>query len=68
MRMIGQTLRERTVLVEGDVAIVFGTADLRLAPLGEAERVSSLRYSATYVERDGQWRMLALHMQPRAPE
>jgi hypothetical protein len=49
-------------------AVVFGTADLRLAPPGQAERVSSLRYSATYVERDRRWRMLTLHMQPRAAE
>jgi hypothetical protein len=26
-----------------------------------------LRYTATYVKRQGHWRMLALQMQPRAP-
>lgn len=66
MKMVGQVLRERTVLIEGDVAIVFGTADLRFAPSGRPEIVSSLRYSTTYVKRDGEWRMLALQMQPRS--
>ena len=66
MNIVDQTIRERTVLVEGDVAIIFGTADLRLAPAGKPETVSSLRYTSTYVRRDGQWRMLALQMQQRA--
>lgn len=66
LSMVGQTIRERTVLIDGDVAIVFGTADLRFAPAGKPETVSSLRYTSTYVKRNGQWRMLALHMQQRA--
>ena len=67
MDMVGQTLRERSVLVEGDVAFVFGTADLRFAIPGREERVSSLRYTTTYVKRGGQWRMLTLQMQQRIP-
>ena len=66
MTMLGQTMRERTVLIERDVAIIFGTADLRFAAAGGSETVSSLRYMSTYVKRDGQWRMLALQMQQRA--
>ena len=66
LNMVGQTLRERTVLVEGDVALVFGTADLRFQSPGGPERVSSMRYTSTYVKREGEWRMLALQMQPRA--
>jgi ketosteroid isomerase-like protein len=65
MGMVAQTLRERSVLVEGDIALVFGTADLRFAVPGKSESASSLRYTATYVKRQGQWRMLALQMQAR---
>ncbi len=68
MAMVGQTVRERSVLIEGDIAIVHGTADLKFAGPGETETASSLRYTSTYVKRDGQWRMLALQMQKRAPE
>jgi len=66
MGMVAQTLRERSVLVEGDVAFVFGTADLRFAAPGKPESASSMRYTSTYVKRQGQWRMLALQMQARA--
>jgi putative membrane protein len=65
MVMVGQAVRERSVLIEGDIAIVSGTADLKFANPGEAETVSSLRYTSTYVKRHGQWRMLALQMQKR---
>jgi ketosteroid isomerase-like protein len=67
LAMTGQTIRERSVLVEGDVAIVFGTAELRFADPGKEDSVQSLRYTSTYVKRQGQWRMLALQMQQRAP-
>lgn len=67
LNMVGQTLRERTVLVEGDIAFVFGTADLRFALANGTQRKSSLRYTTTYIKRGGQWRMLTLQMQQRAP-
>lgn len=67
MAMVGQTVRERSVLVEGNIAFVFGTADLRFAVPGKPESVSSLRYTSAWVKRQGQWRMLALQMQQRAP-
>ena len=63
--MVGQDIRERTVHLEGDVALVFGTADIHFAPPGKDKFTSSLRYTSTYVNRDGQWRMLALQMQAR---
>lgn len=66
MNMTGQTVRERSVHLEGDVALVYGTADLRFGQPDGTERVSSLRYTAAYVRREGGWRMLALQMQPRA--
>ena len=66
MRMVGQSVRERSVLIEGNIAFVFGTADLRFAGPGKAESASSLRYTSTYVKRHGEWRMLALQMQERA--
>ena len=68
LRMLGQTVRERSVLIDGDLAIILGTADLRVADPGKEDRVSSLRYTSIYVRRDGQWRMLALHMQRRSQE
>jgi hypothetical protein len=67
LRMLGQTLRERTVRREGNVALVFGTADIRFAAEeSRAERVVSLRYLTAYVNREGQWRLLALQMQGRS--
>ncbi len=68
LRMLGQSMRERSVLIEGDLAIIFGTADIRFADPGKGDRVSSQRYTSTYVMRDGQWRMLALHMQRRSQQ
>ena len=68
MTMVGQTLRERSVLIEGNIAFIFGTADLRFEVPGKEDRVSSLRYTSTYVKRQGQWRMLTLQMQKRPQE
>ena len=64
--MVGQAISERSVLIEGDTALVFGTTELRLAVPGKEDAISTLRYTATYVKRDQQWRMLGLQMQPRA--
>ena len=68
MAMVGQKIRERSVLVEGDVAIIFGTAELRFADPGKEDAIQNLRYTSTYVKRQGRWRMLALQMQQRAPK
>jgi hypothetical protein len=68
LAMVGQTIRERSVLIEGDIALVFGTAELRFADLGKEVSIQDLRYTSTYVKRQGQWRMLALQMQQRAPK
>lgn len=65
MNMTGQTITERSVLVDGDLAVIFGTAGLRLQNDEGAERVSELRYTSVYVKRQDQWRMLALQMAPR---
>ena len=64
--MVDQSVRERSVLIEGNIAFVFGTADLRFAGPGKAESASTLRYTSTYVKRHGEWRLLALQMQERA--
>ena len=66
MNMVAQTLSERTVLVDGDIAVVCGTAELRFAAAGKADTASVLRYTSSYVKRGEQWRMLALHMAKRA--
>jgi hypothetical protein len=67
MSMVGQNISERTVLIEGDIALVFGTTELHFAEVGKPESKTRLRYTSTYVNRSGQWRMLALQMQQRAP-
>lgn len=67
MGMTGQDITERSVLIEGDIAMVFGTTTLRFAAPEGTERVSVLRYTSTYVKREGSWRLLALQMQARAP-
>jgi ketosteroid isomerase-like protein len=63
MKMIGQNVSERSVHLEGQVALVFGTTEILVA---DAERPALLRYTATYVHRGDRWRLLALQMQPRA--
>jgi len=68
MNMVGQTITERSVLLEGELALVFGTSEIVIAKPGQGESTSLLRYTATYVNREGQWRMLALQMQRRAPK
>jgi ketosteroid isomerase-like protein len=66
MSMVGQTVTERSVLLEGELALVFGTSEIVIAKPGQQHSTSLLRYTATYVNREGQWRMLALQMQKRA--
>ena len=66
--LVGQHLRERSVLLQGDMAFVFGTTDLRFVDPGQPETKTSLRYTAAYARHDGQWLMLVLQMQPRSPE
>jgi len=61
-KMVSQTITDRTVLVDGDTAIVFGTANFRFAVDGQDDEVSAGRYTTTYIKRDGQWRALALQM------
>jgi len=64
-KMTGQTISERTVLVRGDTAVVFGTTELRFASEGKQDTKSLLRYTATYIKREGHWRALALQMTRR---
>jgi ketosteroid isomerase-like protein len=66
MRMTGKSIRGRRVLIGRDIALVFGTADLRTANAAGQESESALRYTAAYVRREGSWRMLDLQMQQRA--
>jgi len=68
MNMVGQTIKERSLIIEGNIALVFGTAEIRFANPGKPGSISTLRYTATYVSRQGQWRLLALQMQQRAPQ
>ena len=63
--MTDQQITERSVVVSGDTAVVFGTAELFFAG-EEGETSSLLRYTTTWIRRDGQWRAIALHMSGRA--
>jgi hypothetical protein len=61
-KMTAQTITDRTVLVDHDTAIVFGTANFRFAVEGKDDEASAGRYTTTYIKRDGRWRALALQM------
>lgn len=61
-KMVSQTITDRTVVVDGDTAIVFGTANFRFAVDGQDDEASAGRYTTTYIKRDGRWRALALQM------
>ena len=65
LELVNQTISERSVVVEGNMAIVLATTELSFDESGGPRPISRLRYTAVYVERDGEWRMLALHIQPR---
>jgi len=58
----GQTITERTVLVEGESAVIFGTTELRFSSDTGEDTKSLLRYTSTCVQRQGHWRFLALRM------
>ena len=68
MKMSGQTLSERSVLIEGKVALIFGTTELRSLDENGDEIKHLYRYTSTLVNRDGNWRYLALQMTPRSGE
>jgi hypothetical protein len=65
--LIAETITERSVLVDGDTAVVFGTANFVFPAEGTDSGKSAGRYTTVYVKRDGSWRALALHMSARAP-
>jgi len=66
--LITETITERSVLVDGDTAVVFGTANFVFPAEGTNSGTSAARYMTVYVRRDGGWRALALHMSARAPQ
>lgn len=68
MRMAGQDITDRTVIVEGDVGLVFGSADIRFVAEDGTETVGRYRYTSAYVKRDGEWKFLALQMTGRPKE
>ncbi|MDH4288452.1 MAG: nuclear transport factor 2 family protein [Aquincola sp.] len=65
--MLSASITERTVLVEGDTAVTFGTVNVVVPPVdGKDSAPSSARYTLVYVKRDGQWRALAFHIGKRS--
>ena len=67
-KMSGQNISERSVLVDGDVAMIFGTAEFLYAVPDGEDATSLARYTSVYVKRDGQWRAIGLHMASRTAE
>ena len=61
--MSSASITERTVLVDGDTAVTFGTVNV-VDPGEDSPRSS--RYTLVYVRRDGQWRALAFHIGERS--
>jgi uncharacterized protein (TIGR02246 family) len=55
-----QTLSDQKVTVDGDVAVITGI-DTIAAP---GQPGHAVRYTATYVYRDGHWRAFAEHLAP----
>lgn len=68
MKMTGQTISERSVLLEAHMAVIFGTAELQFGGTEQPSRTSRHRYTAVYVKREGMWRMLTLQMQARSTQ
>lgn len=62
MNMVAQTLSDQTVLVDGNTAIVMGTALITFAVEGGDDKLRPYRYITTYILRNDQWRALALQM------
>ncbi len=65
LNMTGQTISERTVVIEGETAVIFGTSELRFASDTGEDTKQILRYTSVYAKRQGAWRFLALHMSGR---
>ena len=65
MRMAGQEITDRTVIVEGDVGLIFGSCDIRFVADDGTETVGRYRYTSTYVKRGDEWKFLALQMAGR---
>jgi ketosteroid isomerase-like protein len=68
MNMTDQIISDRSVIIEGNVGIIFGTTELEFQNPGEEPRLSKLRYTSVYVKRNEEWRMLALQMQPHSSQ
>jgi len=65
--MKSASITERTVLVDGDTAVTFGTVNVE-SDEGKVPATSSSRYTLVYVRRDGQWRSIAFHISKRLDE
>jgi hypothetical protein len=65
--MISAALTERTVLVQADTAITFGTVTVKTPADGAGIVASAARYTLMYTRRGGQWRALAFHASKRDP-
>jgi ketosteroid isomerase-like protein len=62
-----QTLTERSVIIDGDTAIVTGIDTEHGTRKNGAAYTAVARYTATYIRRNGNWSALAEHM-ARVPQ
>ena len=58
---------ERQMIIDADTAVVVDTATMRGTRNGEAYATRA-RVTATYIKRDGAWRILAEHIHSLRPE
>lgn len=59
---------ERTVLVDGDTAVTFGTVNVVEPGMRADDPPWSARYTLVYVKRAGEWRALAFHSSERSDQ
>jgi ketosteroid isomerase-like protein len=59
---ISQTFSDEITLIHGDTAVSVGTDTVKGFATYGAEETDVLRFTATYIKRDGQWRAVAEHI------
>ena len=62
MDMTGQTISDRSVTIDGDMGVVFGTTELHLRSADGTEQTAAYRYTSVFVKRNDEWRLFALQM------
>lgn len=61
--MVDQKLSQRSVLLEGNIGVIFGTTEIFFKEPGKEKTRSKYRYTSIYINRGKGWRMVGLQMQ-----